>query len=87
MIPLRSNIVKLTSFSFLVIALVLITLILADSPKVIDFKLLPNSSNSLVPKSIKENNSTGGLNLIPTADAQQPNPNAINYPNNQLQSK
>lgn len=77
MIFLKSNVVKFTSFSFIVIALVLITLILAESPKV-DLKLLPNSSSNLVPKSIKENNSTGGLNLIPTADAQQqPNPNSI----------
>ena len=79
-----SNAVKLTSLTFFLIAIVLITIILAESPKDVDLKLLPNSPSNLVPKSIKETNSTGGFNLKPTAAAQQPNPN---YLGNQQQSK
>jgi len=68
----RSNVVKFTSLTFLVIALVLITIILAESPnlKDVDFKLLPNNSSKLVPHSKQTNSS-----LEPTTAAQQPNPN------------
>lgn len=82
----KTNVIKFTLLTFLLIAVILITIILAESPNFrdVDFKLLPNSSSNLVPKSIKETNSTGGFSLTPTAAAQQPNPNFIG---NQQQSE
>ena len=70
MLPFRSDIVKVVSLTALLIAVVLITIILAESPNLrdVDLKLLPNNSSKLVPKPSREE---------PAPAAQQPNPNYL----------
>ena len=85
MILFRSDIIKVASLTALLIAVVLITIIIAESPNLrdVDLKLLPNNSSSkLVPKPSREE---------PAPAAQQPNPNYLgnnnlgNLNGNQLQ--
>lgn len=71
MILFRSDMIKIASLTALLIAIVLITIIIAESPNLrdVDLKLLPNnSSRKLVPKPSREE---------PAPAAQQPNPNYL----------
>ena len=71
MILFRSDLIKVASLTTILIAIVLITIIIAESPNLrdVDLKLLPNNiSSKLVPKPSREE---------PAPAAQQPNPNYL----------